>query len=111
MAITLAITVNTGTLVSPPYFTNALTCSTSFMSTTMSRSLLSMMVRRVSTTSSTSSVSAASLAEKAVEQSPGLRLAPAQAARMDDLGTRDIFSPEQDMFRESGEGEEGAFCQ
>merc|ERR1719411_263242 len=67
----------------------------------MSRSLLSMMVRRVSTSTTSSSVSASSLADRAAEQSPGLRLAPAQSARMDDLGTRNIFSPEQDMFRES----------
>ena len=75
------------------------------MSHGMSRSLLSMMVRRVSTSTTSSSVSASRLAENTAEQSPGLRLAPAQAARMDDLGTRNIFTPEQDMFRESGEGE------
>ena len=78
------------------------------MTSSMSRSLLSLMVRRVSTSTSSTST-ASSLAEKAAETSPGLRLAPAQAARMDDLGTRNIFSPEQDMFRESGEGGRGHF--
>ena len=41
--------------------------------------------------------------EKSVEQTDSLRLAPAQSARMDDLGTRNIFTAEQDMFRESGQ--------
>jgi len=70
------------------------------MTCTLSRSLLSQVVRRV-TTSSTSSAVSPGLAEKAPEQTAGLRLAPAQSARMDDLGTRNIFTPEQDMFRES----------
>ena len=76
------------------------------MTCTLSRSLLSQVVRRV-TTSSTSSAVSPGLAEKAPEQTAGLRLAPAQSARMDDLGTRNIFTPEQDMFRESGELVEG----
>ena len=69
-------------------------------SSIMSRSLFSLMARRVSTSTSSSST-ASRLAEKTAEPSPGLRLAPAQASRMDDLGTRNIFTPEQDMFRES----------
>merc|ERR1719347_386745 len=70
------------------------------MSSAMSRSLASILTRRITTSSSSSSVSA-SLKEKTSEEAPGLRLAPAQSARMDDLGTRNIFTAEQDMFRES----------
>merc|ERR1719347_1247820 len=70
------------------------------MSSALSRSLASILARRITTSSSSSSVSA-SLKEKTSEETPGPRLAPAQSGRMDDLGTRNIFTPEQDMFRES----------
>ena len=74
------------------------------MTSALSRSLASILARRITPSSPSSSVSA-SLKEKTSEETPGVRLAPAQSGRMDDLGTRNIFTTEQDMFRESGERE------